>query len=194
VSEGGLIKPVEARAKSRPNEIAVANQGGPVVTQVELKPLAVRPQLLPAAEANAEPAVAAGSGWRWLFIVTVVLPMALASVYLLAIAAPRFTSSASFIVRSAIQRNDGRLAALSDDSAIARDETNAVNAYLTSRDIVAELAKNNDLRAILSRPGADFLFRYPTSWLPDNNEYLYNRFRWMADAKVDPVTVSAPLR
>ncbi len=40
----------------------------------------------------------------------------------------------------------------------------------------------------MSRPGADFLFRYPTFWLPDNNEYLYDRFQWMADAKVDPIT------
>ena len=39
--------------------------------------------------------------WRWLFVFTVVLPMAAASVYLLAFAAPRYTSSASFIVRAA---------------------------------------------------------------------------------------------
>ncbi len=73
-------------------------------------------------------------------------------------------------------------------STIARDETHAVNAYLTSRDLVAALAKNNDLRTILSRPAGDFLFRYPTFWLPNNNEYLYQRFQWMAEANVDPIT------
>ena len=76
----------------------------------------------------------------------------------------------------------------SSTSTIARDETNAVNAYLTSRDLVDELVKNNGLRAILDRPDADFLFRYPTFWLPNNNEYLYQRFQWMADAKVDEIT------
>ena len=60
--------------------------------------------------------------------------------------------------------------------------------YLTSRDVVDLLAKNNELRAILTRPGADFLFRYPTFWLPDDNEFLYQRFQWMASAYVDPVT------
>jgi capsular polysaccharide transport system permease protein len=71
---------------------------------------------------------------------------------------------------------------------IASDETYAVNAYLTSRDIVDLLAKNNNLRAILGRPGADFLFRYPTFWLPDDKEFLYRRFQWMGRADVDPVT------
>ena len=126
----------------------------------------------------------------WLLVVTVLLPVSAASVYLWRFAAPRFTSSASFIVRSAVQHNQGSLVAFSEESgsAIARDETNAVNAYLTSRDVVGELAKKNDLRAILSRPRADFLFRYPTFWLPDNNEFLYYRFQWMADARVDPIT------
>ena len=32
------------------------------------------------------------------------------------------------------------------------------------------------------------MFRYPTFWLPDDNEFLYQRFQWMASAYVDPVT------
>ena len=191
MTESQLVKPVATEDDPHSREIVVASEGGPIVKDVELKPLAVRPQLIPAAsDAPTDAPAVAASGWRWLFVITVFLPMAAASVYLFAIAAPRFTSSASFIVRSAVQHSQDPLAALTEESAstIARDETNAVNAYLTSRDIVAELAKSNDLRAILGRPGADFLFRYPTFWLPDNNEYLYKRFQWMADAEVDPIT------
>jgi len=191
LSETDPTKPTAIDAKARSSEIAIASEGGPIAAQVELKPLAARPQLLPATvdTTTVEPAVAA-NGWRWLFVVTVVLPVAAAMVYLLAFAAPRFTSSASFIVRSAVQHGQDPLAALSEESAstIARDETNAVNAYLTSRDVVAELANRNDLRAILNRPGADFLFRFPTFWLPDNNEYLFERFQWMVNAEVDPIT------
>ncbi len=191
MSRSDLTKSVATRAEPA-GELAVVNEGGPIaVAEVELKPLAPRSQLLPAtADATTvAPAVATG-GWRWLFVLTVVLPMAAASVYLLGVATPRFSSSASFIVRSTVQQSQNPLAALSAEStsSIARDETNAVNAYLTSRDVVDELAKNNSLRAILDRPGADFLFRYPTFWLPNNNEYLYQRFQWMADAKVDPIT------
>jgi capsular polysaccharide transport system permease protein len=197
VSAREPTKSVATRSSSL-DEIAVASEGGPlvaeggpVVARAELKPLTIRPQLalaLPEAT-DTEPAVAT-IGWRWLFLWTVVLPMALASIYLFGLAAPRFTSSASFIVRSAAPQSGDPIAALSEESAssIARDETNAVAAYLTSRDVVAQLGQNNSLRAILSRPNADFLFRYPTFWMPDDNEHLYKRFQWMVDAKVDPIT------
>jgi capsular polysaccharide transport system permease protein len=191
VSQTDLTKSVAIREEPA-RDLAVTTEGGPVVAaEVELKPLAPRPQLLPAvADAlTITPAVAAG-GWRWLFVFTVVLPMAAAAAYLLAVATPRFNSTASFVVRATVQQSDNPLAALAADSSssIARDETNAVNAYLTSRDVVDQLVKNNGLRAILDRSGADFLFRYPTFWLPNNNEYLYQRFQWMADAEVDPIT------
>lgn len=69
------------------------------------------------------------------------------------------------------------------------DETYAINAYLTSRDLIGQLVKADHLLAILSRPEADFLFRYPTFWLPDNKEFLYRRFQWLASADVDPQTM-----
>jgi capsular polysaccharide transport system permease protein len=170
--------------------VAVATEVGPVVAEVELKPLAI-PGLLPLSptEAIAEPAVGFWGRHR-LFIGVVVLPMLIAAVYLIAIAAPRYSSSASFIVKSTAQQSQDPLATIAQQSAdtMISDETYAVNAYLTSRDVVDLLAKNNELRAILTRPGADFVFRYPTFWLPDDNEFLYQRFQWMASAYVDPVT------
>jgi capsular polysaccharide transport system permease protein len=113
------------------------------------------------------------------------------ALWLFAIAAPRYVSEASFIVRSttpnaadafarAVQANTG--------AARAVDETYVVNNYLTSRDVVGLLVKNNDLRAILSRPQADFIFRYPTFWRAENSESLYRRFRWMVSADIDTAT------
>jgi capsular polysaccharide transport system permease protein len=180
-------------AAGQSRAVAIAAEGGPVVVEVELRPLAVRGELpLSSADAAiAAPAVAFWGRYR-LVIGVVVLPMLIASVYLLAIAAPRYSSSASFIVRSTTQtqRAQDPLTALVEQTGatIASDETYAVNAYLTSRDIVDLLAKNNNLRTILSHPGADFLFRYPTFWLPDDKEFLYRRFQWMGRADVDPVT------
>jgi capsular polysaccharide transport system permease protein len=169
--------------------VAIATEVGPIVSEVELKPLAI-PGVLPSpGEAIAEPAVGFWGRHR-LFIGVVALPMLIAAVYLIAIAAPRYSSSASFIVKSTEQQSQDPLAAIAQQSAdtMVSDETYAVNAYLTSRDVVDLLAKNNELHAILNRPGADFLFRYPTFWLPDDNEFLYRRFQWMASAYVDPVT------
>jgi capsular polysaccharide transport system permease protein len=166
--------------------VAVATEVGPVIAEVELKPLAIPGDL---ALLPTEPAVGFWGRHR-LFIGVVVLPMLIAAVYLIGIAAPRYSSSASFIVRSTTQQSQDPLATIAQQSGetTVSDETYAVNDYLSSRDVVDLLAKNNELHAILSRPGADFLFRYPTFWLPDDNEFLYRRFQWMASANVDPVT------
>ena len=117
MSQSDLTKSVATRPKPA-GELAVTNEGGPITaSEVELKPLAPRSQFLPAiADApTAAPAVATG-GWRWLFVLTVVLPMAAASIYLLAIATPRFSSSASFVVRSTVQQSQDPLAAMSSSS------------------------------------------------------------------------------
>jgi capsule polysaccharide export protein KpsE/RkpR len=78
-----------------------------------------------------------------------VLPMLIASVYLLAIAAPRYSSSTSFIVplTTQTQRIQDPVTALAPQTGetVASDETHdAVNAYLTSRDVV-------DLQATFAR-------------------------------------------
>jgi capsular polysaccharide transport system permease protein len=181
----------KAAGTAQSQAVAIATEGGPVVAEVELKPLTIPGELplSPTEAAVAEPLVGFWGRHR-LFVGVVALPMLIAAVYLIAIAAPRYSSSASFIVRSTTQQNQNPLAAMAEQSGetVASDETYAVNAYLTSRDVVDLLTKNNELRAVLSRPRADFLFRYPTFWLPDDNEFLYQRFQWMANAYVDPVT------
>lgn len=131
--------------------------------------------------------------WRRhrLFVFSVVLPMAVAAGVLLVVFAPRYGSTASFLVRSTDKDPSQDLFAKIDpaiSSTVALDENNAINAYLTSHELVDQLTKNDHLREMLSRRQADFIFRYPTFWLPDNKEFLFQRFRWMATAKVDPVS------
>lgn len=179
--------------------LAMSTRGSPLVAEIELQPLALRPQLLPSSKETPAVETAVGfAGHYRLFILTVVLPMLFGSLYLFAIAAPRFASSTSFIVRSATQLgsqdSNGAVQAKSGGgpqeggSTIAFDETYAVNAFLTSYDVVDRLSKNNDLRGILSRPEGDFVFRYPAFWLPNDNEFLYRRFQWMVSATVDTYT------
>ncbi len=190
------VEPSEADqslADSGSHALAVATEGGPVVAEVELTPLALRPQLPPSMAEDADAAPRVGFCGRYrLFILTVVLPMVIGALYLAGIAAPRFASSASFIVRSTDPQSvtDALTSVVQQQGAstIAHDETYAINAYMTSRDLVDQLAKNDNLRAILSRPEGDFLYRYPTFWLPDDNEFLYRRFEWMASATVDSFT------
>ncbi len=205
---------VDGEAGTR--DLAIATQGGPIVAEIELEPLTLRPQLPPSSEENASVETAVGFWGRYrLFTITVVLPMLIGSLYLFALAAPRFASSASFIVRSAAQSGlPDAVTSLTQQSAsgtqqgappmqpsasalpqgqgastIAQDETYAINAYLTSRDVVDHLSKNNHLRGILGRPEGDFIFRYPTLWLPNDSEFFYQRFKWTVSAYVDPSTM-----
>jgi capsular polysaccharide transport system permease protein len=188
-ASGGLA------SASEPQAIVATAQNEPLAIEVELQPLPIRPQLPTSFDwKGSEPKVRA---WRRLFVATVAVPMVIGTVFLLFIIAPRYSSTASFVVRSTDEEGPG--AGLSNalssmasgarsSSTIASDETYEVNAYLTSRDIVDLLARSDNLRAILSRPEGDFVFRFPTFWLPDNNEFLYRRFQWMATADVDPST------
>jgi BexC/CtrB/KpsE family polysaccharide export inner-membrane protein len=120
-----------------------------------------------------------------LFIVTVVVPMAVASLFFFFLT-PRYSSTASFRVRSIEDTsNELRTEQLGISVPLISEDTYSVSAYLTSRDMVEQLAKNDNLRGILSRPRGDLAFRYPTFWLPDNEEFLYRRFQWAATTKVD---------
>jgi capsular polysaccharide transport system permease protein len=134
--------------------------------------------------------------WRRhrLLIATVVLPMATAAVFLLLVFAPRYSSTAAFMVR-AVDRSASpnesivmQAADSSTETTVTTIEPFEVTAFLASRDVVDLLAKNDDLRGILSRPQGDFVFRYPTFWLRDNKEFLYRRFLWAAKTDLDPLT------
>ena len=169
-----------------------ATPAPPVVAEeVELRTLAVEAEfvgLVQQPNAVARPSFLRRHG---LFIGTVVVPVFVAALYLFVIAAPRYVSETSFIVRSTTPNVANNLAlAVQSNTGAARavDETYVVNDYLTSRDVVEQLVKNNNLLAILNRPGADFVFRFPTFWLPDNSERLYRRFQWMTTAEVDTST------
>jgi capsular polysaccharide transport system permease protein len=216
--------------------LATMAGGGPIVADIELRPLPIRPILRPAATHAVAPAV--GFWGRYgLFISVVVAPMAIGALFLGFVATPRYASSTEFIVRAAPPPTMGpaassqqlfaqssstqpgssgqssasgqsstsgqssfmqqssmpqemmaQLTQQQGSTKIAQDESYAVNAYLTSRDLVDRLARNDDLRGILSRPEGDFIFRFPTFWLPDNSEFLYQRFQWMVDAKIDAAT------
>jgi capsular polysaccharide transport system permease protein len=167
--------------------------------EVERQQSRIRPEVRPLS-------IDSGSGqgspgfWRRhrLFIVTVVLPMTIGVGLLHFVVTPRYGSTASFIVRTIDPPSPQELTAHIEagvQSTIANDETNAILAYLNSRDIVDLLENNDDLRGILGRSQADFIFRYPTFWLPDNEEFLYRRFKWLVKAEADPesliITVDA---
>jgi capsular polysaccharide transport system permease protein len=129
-------------------------------------------------------------------IVSLALPIAVAAVYLLLIAAPRYSSESDFMVRTVASSDMGNLATLFTDSKVTRasDETYAVSEYLTSRDAVEALVRNDGLKAILSRPQGDFINRFPNFFTRDTREQLYRHFQNFVDLRIDSESGIARLR
>lgn len=113
------------------------------------------------------------------FMIVVGAPTALAAIYYLLIASPRYVSEAHFVVRSAnvSQPTTVGMALSVAGFSTSTNEAFAVHEYLTSRDGMKEMQKRFDLRAILGRPGADALSRYPRPWEGDSEESLYKAFQ-----------------
>jgi len=162
-----------------------------LVEEIELTPMGSKGELVAggrAAEARGPAPFYIRYG---LFLITVVAPVAAAAIYFFFFAAPLYYSEAHFIVRSsASSNNGGGVAAVIENQGLSRanDETYAVDDYITSRDVVDLLVRNDNLRAILARPEADFINRHPNFYTIDNKENLYRRFQYMVDARIDPAT------
>jgi capsular polysaccharide transport system permease protein len=132
---------------------------------------------------------------RWstrvkLFLGIVVVPTFLVAIYFFLIAAPRYVSEASFIVRSAANGSFGSSAAATgavplSSAGAPGDFADAVNSYILSRDMVDQLEKADALRSALARRESDFLYRFPNFYRRDNREQLYYHYLRMVSADLD---------
>lgn len=118
-----------------------------------------------------------------LFLLVVGLPLLAASLFLGFVAADRYTSQTSFVIREGGVSGGGAAAA----GGIARndDSAHAVVAYVRSRAAAADLSARLDLRAILSRPEGDILTRYPRLWADDSAESLHHHLQDVVDISLD---------
>ncbi len=123
--------------------------------------------------------------WSWLlatrmlFFLIVVCPTLGVSVYYTFFAAKEYVSEAEYIVRGVSSRHASGLDSLFSTFGISRtaDDTYAIQDYLRSRNVIAEVSKSVPLRTIFSRPEADALARFPHPWRGNSEEMLYEYFR-----------------
>jgi capsular polysaccharide transport system permease protein len=125
-----------------------------------------------------------------LFIGLVAIPFLFVAIYFTFIAADRYVSEASFIVRSAAYQGHIGLgnasgAAMLMSSQGTGDFEDAVSSFIQSRDMVEQLDKNDDLRGLMSRRESDFLYRFPNVYSRNNREQLYKHFLRMVDVEYD---------
>lgn len=126
-----------------------------------------------------------------LLLVTFVLPSVMALLYYGLIAADRYTSEAQFVVRSPSRTSIDQFASAiptATGTERASDEASAVHQFVRSRDAVDLLVREADLRAILSRPESDPVWRFP-GWFSKNlREKLFERYLDFVSIKQDSGT------
>jgi capsular polysaccharide transport system permease protein len=117
-----------------------------------------------------------------LAVLTIIIPVTFATFYYALIATDIYVSEAHFIVRSKSSASlmsglasNSVLAPLSSMSA-SNDDTQSLNDFLSSRDVMERLIREANLLELLSRPEADFLSRFPKLWSRSSHEALFERF------------------
>jgi capsular polysaccharide transport system permease protein len=132
---------------------------------------------------------------RW-FLLIVGLPTLVAAIYFGLIAADRFESESKFVVRSPGSVAASQITSLVGGSSIVRssDDTYIVHAYMRSRDAVRKLSREIGLRALLARPEADVLWRYPGPLFRDNDERLWRHFQRFLSLEYDSTTGISTLK
>jgi capsular polysaccharide transport system permease protein len=127
---------------------------------------------------------------RLWFLIIVVVPSLLGTVYFGFIAADIYVSEPQFVVRSANQNRMSAFGTMLQEAGLTQshEDTLSVHAFITSRDAAQRLSQERDLRAILSRPEGDFLNRFPGPLGGESDEQLYQKYLDFVSVEFDPKT------
>ena len=127
----------------------------------------------------------------WLpFLLVVVLPTGVATVYYFAYAADQYVSEARFVVRGPSGMQPGMISSLLQGAGVTRaqDDTFSVQDYILSRDALNELVRDENIRQVFARPEADPLSRFPLIPGHDSFEHLYKYYLDHVDVEFDSTT------
>lgn len=127
----------------------------------------------------------------------VFLPTILSVVYFGVVASPRHVAEAQFVVRTASKPSGAAgLGALLQMTGLSRahDDVFAVQAFMTSRNAIAELDRLIPLREIYGRSEADTVARYPSFVYGPSLEELHRYLGWMIQTIYDSKSGITTLR
>ena len=147
---------------------------------------------LPAVSAAKE-VTSRGVRWlqrQWIFALVVLLPTFVMAFYLWFVAAPQYVSEAHFLVRGKSLNGSsfGGLSSLLATGQGGSQDPYAVQAYLVSRDALRMLINKADIKAIFSRPYADFAARFPSIFTRSDFESFYSFYQSHVKAQIDAET------
>lgn len=131
------------------------------------------------------------------FILIVVLPTLLASLYYGLIASNQYISQSRFVLKSVNQRQAqlSTLANLVQTAGLSggQEQASQVIDYIRSRDAVRDLETRLGIRKLYAVHDADFLSRFPAPWREDRFENLFRYYEGQVEAYLDPDTGTAVL-
>ena len=137
------------------------------------------------------------AGKRGLMLLFIFLPTAIAAIYYFLFAADIYVTEARFIVRSSTRsQSGGLLGQLMQTTGFAKsdDDTFAVHDYIMSRDALRELMAHQNIRAVYSRPEADFFMRHPGPLGNDTFESLFDYYQNRVSVTFDHSTGISTLK
>lgn len=136
-----------------------------------------------------KPAVLAELKRRRWFLLFVVLPTLLAMVYYGLIASDVYVSQSRFVIKAPGQKSmpTGTLANLIQTTGFGggEQETKEVLDYVRSRNALADLQRQMNVRALYEESGADFLSRFPRPFRERSFEGLFKYYQTMVSASPD---------
>lgn len=125
---------------------------------------------------------------RW-FILFVIVPVILATIYYGFIASDVYQSESRFVIKAPSQKQaqTSTIANIIQSTGVAsgQDQAKEVMDYINSRDALTDLSKKTNVRAIFSNPDADMFSRYPGLFSDDSFEDMYKYYKDMVDVSVD---------
>lgn len=146
---------------------------------MDLERLDPPPSPKPRAARHSTAALLQAARARGSFLLFVVAPTLFGAIYFLLIAADRYETDTSFVVKSPSSAAVSQFSGIVSGSGVVASNEDAyiVHAYLRSRDAVRALANDADLIARLSRREADFVWAYPGFLRAPGEERLWLHFQ-----------------
>jgi len=134
---------------------------------------------------------------RW-FLIAVVAPTVLTGFYYGLIASDIYVSESRFVIKSPDQKRSqiSTLANLVQTTGLSsgQEQTSEILTYVRSRDALAGLQKNIQIRDRFSTPQADFLSRFPQPFSEYSFESLFKYYSKMVDARFDAEDGTATIK
>ncbi|MEN5363244.1 chain-length determining protein [Brevundimonas intermedia] len=162
------------------------------MSDAELKYLGPVPKAL-TATASVKP------WWRRIplaFLIVVVAPTVLATVYYTVLASPRYVSEARFIVRAPSQGQPSSLGVALQGVGLSSGPVDsfAVHEFINSRDGLRQAMKLVDVKGIFAERGADVFSRFPRPFEKPSEETLFKTYQRFIEVGYDSTTGISTLR